>query len=96
MLREMWPVYVPNWLICRSQDPAALAVGLDYVLYDADLAGSIYFYGTAEDIDQALGSQVRGWLTNLSYLRKAGQSLVTLSGTVRGLPLATILRCLRM
>ena len=91
MLREMWPVYVPNWLIARSKDPAALAVGLDYVLYDADLAGTMFFYGTAQDVDEALGPQVRGWLANLSYLRKAGRFLETPSGPVRGVPLAAIL-----
>ena len=95
MLREMWPVYVPNWLIARSKDPAALAVGLDYVLYDADLAGTMFFYGTARDVDEALAPQVRAWLANLSYLRRAGHVLQTPTGSIRGLPLATILVRLR-
>jgi hypothetical protein len=91
ILREIWPAYVPNWLICRSNHPAALEVDLDYVLYDVDLADSMFFYGTVEDIDSALGPEVRGWLANPAYLHKAGQSLSTPSGTIRGLPLATIL-----
>lgn len=90
-LREVWPAYVPNWLICRSTHPAALASGLDYVLYDVDMADSMFFYGTVEDIDWALGPDVRTWLASVAYMRQAGQSLSTPAGTVRGLPLATIL-----
>ena len=95
MLREMWPVYVPNWLIARSKDPAALAVGLDYVLYDTDLAGLMFFYGTAQDVDWALGPEVRTWLANLNYLRRVGRVLQTPTSSIRGLPLAAILVRLR-
>lgn len=95
MLREIWPAYVPNWMIARSKEPAAREAGLDYVLLDVDLAGELPWYGKAEDIDWALGPEVRAWLANLSYLRKAGKVIQTPAGNIRGLPFAAILERLR-